>query len=209
VWERGEEERERDEGESGSVDARPVDVVVRAGFKLRIEKLPFRAIHHVYVDRDGSIWLGSGQSGQGLGLLQSRFFSGVAGRPSNNTLAVHPGDDRVLLSFGGRCTAFGPQNRRIGASAIQCHNEQSRDRGSTSVPGPHPATSGGHAGRCGRRPFVSGRTEHDRTTRRLLNRNRESHGHPVLDADKHRRPRLHLRPVSIRSTKGAKQSTTV
>jgi hypothetical protein len=35
-----------------------------------------------------------------------------------------------------------------------------------------------------------------------------SNRHPVLDVDKHRRPRLHLRPVSIRSTKGAKQSTT-
>jgi len=63
----------------------------------RIEELPFRTVHHVYVDRDGSIWLGSGQ---GLGLLQSRFFSGVSGMPNNNTLSVHPADDRVLLSLG-------------------------------------------------------------------------------------------------------------
>lgn len=63
----------------------------------RIEELPFRAIRHVYVDRDGSIWL---SSGQGLGLLQSRFFSGISGMPNNNTLSVHPDGERVLLSFG-------------------------------------------------------------------------------------------------------------
>jgi streptogramin lyase len=63
----------------------------------RIEELPFQNIHHVYVDRDGSVWL---SSRQGLGLLQSRFFSGVAGMTQNNTLSVHPDGERVLLSFG-------------------------------------------------------------------------------------------------------------
>ena len=63
----------------------------------RIEELPFQTIHHVYVDHDGSIWLGSNQ---GLGLLQSRFFTGVAGMTQNNTLSVYPSKERVLLSFG-------------------------------------------------------------------------------------------------------------
>ncbi len=81
--------------------------IERAGLRLqkvfggndphRIEELPFRAIHHVYVDRDGSVWL---SSTQGLGLLQSRFLTGVPGMPKNNTLSVHPDGERVLLSFG-------------------------------------------------------------------------------------------------------------
>lgn len=87
----------------------------------RIEELPFRAIHHVYVDRDGSIWLGSGQ---GLGLLQSRFFGGVAGMPSNNTLAVHPGDDRVLLSFGEVYSVRPGEERDFVARPLPVSREQ-------------------------------------------------------------------------------------
>ena len=63
----------------------------------RVEQLPFRTIHHVHPMSDGLVWV---SSDRGLGLLQSRFFSGVPGLTPNNTLSVYPDDERVLLSFG-------------------------------------------------------------------------------------------------------------
>jgi ligand-binding sensor domain-containing protein/uncharacterized coiled-coil protein SlyX len=63
----------------------------------RVEQLPFRSVHHVYAPPDGPVWL---SSAQGLGLLQSPFFTGVPGLAPNNTLSVYPDDGRVLVSIG-------------------------------------------------------------------------------------------------------------
>ncbi|MEM6782115.1 MAG: two-component regulator propeller domain-containing protein [Bacteroidota bacterium] len=64
----------------------------------RVDALPFLDIHDLFLDADGSIWVGSEQ---GLGLLQSRFFEGVVGLSSNNTIAIEPTTQgRVLVSIG-------------------------------------------------------------------------------------------------------------
>ncbi len=63
----------------------------------RVEDLPFRNIRHLYAVPDGPLWV---SSAQGLGLLRSRFFTGVPGLTPNNTLSLYPDDGRVLVSFG-------------------------------------------------------------------------------------------------------------
>lgn len=63
----------------------------------RVEQLPFQTITHVYAPPDGPLWVGSTQ---GLGLLRSRFFTGIPGLTPNNTLSVYPDGERVLVSFG-------------------------------------------------------------------------------------------------------------
>ncbi len=64
----------------------------------RINELPFRSIHQIYRDSHSNIWLGTGQ---GLGLLQTRFFETVFGLANNNTLTTLPlPEEEVLLSYG-------------------------------------------------------------------------------------------------------------
>ncbi len=64
----------------------------------RIERLPFNQIHALYRDQLNNLWL---STGQGLGLLQSRFFQTIFGLTNNNTLAIHPDQyHEVLLSYG-------------------------------------------------------------------------------------------------------------
>lgn len=64
----------------------------------RIEDLPFKNIHHLFIDEEGSIWM---STRQGMGLLQSRFFESVFGLANNNTYFIHSaGGNRILLSFG-------------------------------------------------------------------------------------------------------------
>lgn len=64
----------------------------------RINELPFRSIHQIYRGPHGNIWLGTGQ---GLGLLQARFFETVFGLANNNTLATLPlPEGEVLISYG-------------------------------------------------------------------------------------------------------------
>lgn len=64
----------------------------------RINQLPYKNIHQVYLDEGRNIWL---STSQGLGLLQSRFFETVFGLANNNTFALLPLDKgEVLVSFG-------------------------------------------------------------------------------------------------------------
>lgn len=64
----------------------------------RIEQLPFARINHLFVDREGSIWM---STMEGVGLLQTRFFESVFGLANNNTYVIQPAaDGGVLLSFG-------------------------------------------------------------------------------------------------------------
>lgn len=64
----------------------------------RINQLPYKAIHQVYVDEDQNIWL---STSQGLGLLQSRFFETVFGLANNNTFTILPLEaGEMLVSFG-------------------------------------------------------------------------------------------------------------
>jgi ligand-binding sensor domain-containing protein/uncharacterized coiled-coil protein SlyX len=79
----------------------------------RVEQLPFDGINHIYVAPDGPLWL---SSNQGLGLLQSRFFTGVSGLTPNNTLSVYPDDDRVLVSFGD---VYAVRSRERQPSSVQ------------------------------------------------------------------------------------------
>ncbi len=64
----------------------------------RVEELPFLNVNHLFLDAEGSIWVGSEQ---GLGLLQARFFESVFGLSKNNTIAIEPiTEGRVLVSIG-------------------------------------------------------------------------------------------------------------
>ncbi len=64
----------------------------------RVDRLPFRNIHSIFVSADNGLWI---CSEEGLGLLQRRFFEGAHDLPNDYATALaEAGDGSVFVAMG-------------------------------------------------------------------------------------------------------------
>lgn len=64
----------------------------------RVDRLPFKQIHSIYVSNDNALWI---CSEEGLGLLQRRFFEGAQNLPNDLSTAICESDDgSIYVAMG-------------------------------------------------------------------------------------------------------------